>query len=80
MMADDLAQIRVFNVVDAADVERGVGPGALGDLLDDVTDPASTLDKQHVALLDLKDDPLKIAEWRILPGTLLVEPADHWFR
>jgi hypothetical protein len=36
-----------------ADVERGVGPGALTQVLDDRGDPAVSLDEQHVALADV---------------------------
>lgn len=58
-------------------VQNSMGPVALGDQFNDLTDSGATLDKQHIASFDFVAYAFKIAEWYTRQWFLMLEPVDY---
>ncbi len=77
VLAHVLAHPGVVDVVQSADVERGVRPGGEGDRLDHLCDPRPALDQQHVTDPDLVAQAFEIAGRHVVPRRFMVQPCRH---
>ncbi len=69
--------LRVFDVVQATDVQDSMGPTALGDQLNDVTDSGAPLYQHHVTGFDLVAYALKVTQGRVWQWPFVPEPVLH---
>ena len=60
--SDPLLQLGIADVIDAADVEGRVCPGALGDLFDHIADPTASLHQNHIARTQFIAQALEVAK------------------
>ena len=74
VVQDIASRVRVLDVVQAADVERGVGPVAQGDELDDLADMAAPLHQQDIGGANLVLQPVVVGQVLADAGRLVDEP------
>ena len=76
MMSDDLAEVRVINIMKFPDIERRVGPGTPRDKSYDVGDAAEPFYEDNVRAFQLVADSFVVRKGRAIPGALLIQPLD----
>jgi hypothetical protein len=78
MVADNLTQVRVFDIMQSTNVECRVRPGALGRDTDDFTHPGTALDEDDIADFQFVFNPFEIAEEAVSVGPFSNEPFNDW--
>ena len=61
VVLDNFAQVVIFYVMDAADIQRSMGPRALRNPANNITDPGPALHQQYITGLQFKADAFVVA-------------------
>ena len=75
--ADGLPEFLIFDIVNTANVKRGMGPWAVGQPANYVTDPGSAFHENHITRFQFMTDALEVTQRELPWRPFTIQELDY---